>query len=146
VRYIADANVLLPLLAAGHAHRAPALAWWNQCTDADVGLCLLVQMALLRLLTNAKVMGSNTLPPGRAWEVVDQLLGDPRILVIKETPQTHTKFWQANISRREASPNLWTDAWLAAMAQGMDCEIATFDRGFLSFPKLRLLLLDPVVS
>lgn len=47
---IADANVLLPLLTEGHAHRQPALTWWEACDDRVVGLCLPVRMALLRLL------------------------------------------------------------------------------------------------
>jgi len=144
VRHIADANVLLPVLTDGHAHRIPALAWWDACADTDVGLCLPVRMALLRLLTSVRVMGSSTLSPDRAWEVVDQLIGDPRISLIDQTPQTHTKHWQTNIAGREPTPDLWTDAWLAALAQATDCEMATFDRGFRSFPKLKLYLLKPV--
>jgi predicted nucleic acid-binding protein len=58
MRCIADANVLLPVLAEGHAHRHPALEWWDRCEDGDVGLCLPVRMAVLRLLSNARVMGS----------------------------------------------------------------------------------------
>lgn len=67
MRYIANANVLLPVLTEGHAHRGPALDWWESCEDGDVGLCLLVRMALLRLLTNVRVMGSGTLRPEQAW-------------------------------------------------------------------------------
>jgi predicted nucleic acid-binding protein len=59
MRAIADANVLLPLLTEGHAYRAPANAWWEGCEDGDVGLCLPVRMALLRLLTNVRIMGSS---------------------------------------------------------------------------------------
>jgi len=145
MRYIADANALLPVLTDGHAHRVPAVAWWQSCEDTDVGLSLPVRMALLRLLTNVRVMGSGTLSPEQAWEAVDQLIGDPRISLIDQTPQTHTKHWHANIAGREPSPDLWTDAWLAALAQATDCEMATFDRGFRSFAKLKLRLLKPVV-
>jgi toxin-antitoxin system PIN domain toxin len=144
VRYIADANVLLPVLTEGHAHRAPAVAWWDGCDDTEVGLCLPVHMALLRLLTNVRVMGSSILSPERAWGVVDHLIDDPRISIVDQTPQTHTKHWQANIAGREPTPDLWTDAWLAALAQATDCEMTTFDRGFRSFKKLKLRLLEPV--
>lgn len=144
VRYIADANVLLPLLTEGHTHRAPALDWWDSCEDGDVGLCLPVRMALLRLLSNVRVMGSSTLRPEQAWDAVDQLINDPRISLIDQIPQTHDKHWHANIARREPSPDLWTDAWLAALAQATDCEMTTFDRGFRSFAKLKLRLLSPV--
>lgn len=39
------------------------------------------------------------------------------------------------------APDLWTDAWLAALAQSGDADRVTFDRGFRSFPKLKLVLL-----
>jgi toxin-antitoxin system PIN domain toxin len=144
VRYIADANVLLPLLTEGHAHRGPAINWWESCNDGDVGLCLPVRMALLRLLTNVRVMGSGTLRPEQAWDAVDQLINDPRISLIDQIPQAHDKHWHSYIAGREPSPDLWTDAWLAALAQATDSEMTTFDRGFRSFAELRLGLLSPV--
>lgn len=72
MRFIADANVLLAILADGHAHRSPAMQWWESCEDEDVGLCLPVRMAILRLLTNARVMGTGTLRPEKAWDAVGQ--------------------------------------------------------------------------
>ena len=143
MRYVADANVLLPVLTEGHAHRDPAVEWWDACDDGDVGLCLPVRMAILRLLTNVRIMGSGTLRPTRAWDVVDQLIIDPRISLIEQTPPTHARHWHSNVLRREPSPDLWTDAWLAALAQAGDCEMVTFDRGFRSFSKLKLRLLVP---
>jgi toxin-antitoxin system PIN domain toxin len=143
VRCIADANVLLPILTEGHAHREPALGWWDGCNDDDVGLSLPVRMALLRLLTNSRVMGSGTLRPSQAWAVMQRLLDDPRILVIEQVPAAQVQLWYDNIARREPTPDLWTDAWLAALAQGSDCEVVTFDRGFRSFSNLKLRLLKP---
>ncbi len=101
-------------------------------------------MALLRLLTNVRVMGSGTLRPEQAWDAVDQLINDPRISLIDQIPQAHDKHWHANIAGREPSPDIWTEAWLAALAQATDSEMTTFDRGFRSFAKLRLGLLSPV--
>ena len=143
MRSIADANVLLPLLTEGHAHRAPAANWWEACDDADVGLSLPVHMAMLRLLSNAKVMGSSVLRPAAAWNVVQSLIEDPRVEVLDQVPAAHGKLWYDNVARREPSPDLWTDAWLAALAQAYDCEMVTFDRGFRSFSKLKLHLLEP---
>ena len=142
MRSIADANVLLPLLTEGHAHRVPATAWWDTCDDGDVGLCLPVRMALLRLLTNSRVMGSSILRPDQAWDVLDQLIDDPRIVVIDQAPQTHAQHWRANVEKRETCPDLWADAWLAALAQATDSEMTTFDRDFRSFPRLKLRLLS----
>jgi toxin-antitoxin system PIN domain toxin len=143
VRYIVDANVFLPLLTDGHALRAPALRWWDACADGDAGLSLPVRMALLRLLSNSRVMGTSTLYPERAWEVVGELISDPRVTVIEQPPQSHTMYWLANTSGRMPSPDLWTGAWLAALAQATDSAMTTFDRGFLAFNNLKLQLLAP---
>lgn len=143
MRCIADANVLLPILTEGHAHSHPAAEWWQSCEDDEVGLCLPVRMALLRLLTSTRVMGTGTLRPARAWDAVQQLIDDPRISMMEQMPTTHAKLWHENVVRRTSSPDLWTDAWLAALAQATGCEMVTFDRGFRSFAKLRLRLLVP---
>lgn len=143
MQYVADANVLLPVLTDGHAHHVPAIEWWDGIDDGTVGLCLPVRMALLRLLTNVRVMGSGTLRPDQAWDAVRKLLDDPRISLVDQVPQTHAKHWRANIAKREPTSDLWTDAWLAALAQSTDCEMVTFDRGFRSFSKLKLRLLSP---
>ena len=140
---LVDANVLLPVLAEGHPHHPVATAWWQACADDDVGLCLPVRMAILRLLTNVRVMGSGTLRPVQALDVLDQLMGDPRVVVLEQPPPGHAAHWRTNVARREPTPNLWTDAWLAAWAQAGDLEMVTFDRGFRSFSKLRLKLLVP---
>jgi predicted nucleic acid-binding protein len=86
VRCIADVNVLLPIIADGHSHRTAALNWWDTCDDGDVGLCLPVHMARLRLLSNRRVMGSSLLAPEEAWNVMAQLVGDPWLYEI-EPPQ-----------------------------------------------------------
>jgi predicted nucleic acid-binding protein len=62
--------------------------------------------------------------------------------VLDQVPAAHDKLWYDNVARREPSPDLWTDAWLAALAQAHDCEMVTFDRGFRSFSKLNLHLLE----
>ncbi|MDB5972374.1 MAG: hypothetical protein JWQ90_4824 [Hydrocarboniphaga sp.] len=38
MRHIADANLLLPVLTEGHAHRGPAIEWWEGCADGTVAL------------------------------------------------------------------------------------------------------------
>lgn len=141
MRCIVDANVLLPILTEGHSHQPTAFAWWDRRGDSEAGLCLPVRMALLRLLTNVRVMGSGTLRPGAAWDVVQQLIDDPRVALVETVPDSHAALWRANVVRREPTPNLWTDAWLAALAQATDSEVVTFDHGFRSFSKLKLVLL-----
>lgn len=89
-------------------------------------------------------MGSGTLRPFQAWDALAQLIDDPRMVTLDQTPPGHAKFWRENVARREPTPDLWTDAWLAALARASECEMVTFDRGFRSFPKLKLRLLVTV--
>ena len=60
---IADANVLLPILSSDHPHHRVAAAWWDEREAGEIGMCLPVRMALLRLLSNRHVMGSSVQRP-----------------------------------------------------------------------------------
>lgn len=110
MRYIADVNVLLQTIAEGHSHRTTAVAWWEVCNDGDIGLSLPVHMALLRLLSNRRVVGSSLLAPEQVWNVLSQLAGDPRVVSIENIPQTHSKHRRAKATRRQPTPDLWSMA------------------------------------
>jgi len=141
MRFIADANVLLPLLLTNHPHRRVALGWWEGCRDGEVGFCLPVRMAVLRLLSNPRVMGSSVQRPEAAWAAVEALAAEPRMVAVHEVPPAHPAHWRGNVAGREPTPDLWTDAWVAGLAQASACEMVTFDRGFRSFKGLKLRLL-----
>lgn len=140
---IADANVLFPLLVGGHSAHEAARRWWERQPDSGVGLHLLTRLAVLRLLTNRIAMNGVPVAPIVALDAWRQLAGDLRCFSIDAVPASHESEFSALIAGREATPNLWTDAWLAALALALDYEIATFDRGFRSFERLRLRLLSP---
>ncbi|HEX9743663.1 MAG TPA: PIN domain-containing protein, partial [Nitrospiraceae bacterium] len=80
--------------------------------------------------------------PAAALKAWKQLADDPRCFSVDAEPVSHEARFVQLVSGREATPNLWTDAWLAALAQSLDYELATFDRGFRSFKGLRLRLLS----
>ena len=141
---IADANVLFPLLVQGHAAHNVARRWWEEQPDGTVGTCLLTRLAVLRLLTNKIAMNGMPVTPGEAVQAWQQLQNDPRSHQIEAEPIDHEPRFVALISGREPTPNLWTDAWLAALALSLDYEMTTFDRGFKSFRGLKLRLLTAV--
>jgi toxin-antitoxin system PIN domain toxin len=138
---IADANVLFPLLVGGHGAHASAWRWWEQQPDGSVGLCLLTRLAVLRLLTNRTAMNGVPISPTAALAAWEQLSGDPRTVSIEAEPVSHEGRFVRLVAGREPTPNLWTDAWLAALAQSLDYDLTTFDRGFRSFEDLKLQLL-----
>lgn len=141
MRALADANVLFPLVVSAHPARAAALEWWNRQNDDAVGLCLPVQLAVLRHLTNATIMNGAPVAPTQAWEAWQRLAEDPRCFSAPPPPSTLDDQLLRFIQGRSPSPNLWTDAWLAACAVVLELELVTFDRGFLAFGLSRLLLL-----
>jgi toxin-antitoxin system PIN domain toxin len=140
---IADANVLFPLLVEGHAAHGTAAEWWRNQPDGTVGTCLLTRLAVLRLLSNRVAMNGNPVKPKEALAAWQQLADDPRSVHIESEPPTHEQRFTARVIGREPTPNVWMDAWLAALALSLDYEVATFDRGFKSFRGLRVRLLAP---
>ena len=138
---IADANVLFPLLVDRHVAHDAARRWWEDRSDDSVGLCLPTRIAVLRLLTSRIAMnGAPTTPEValNAWRV---LAADPRCVVVDAVPVSHENFFAAMVAGRQTTPNLWTDAWLAALARALDHELVTFDRGCESFAGIKLKLL-----
>ncbi len=131
-KIVADANVLLPLLTEGHAHSGPANEWWGTCDEGDVGLILPVPVALLRLLTSSRVMGSGTLRPSQAWSAVQCLIDDPRVVLLERMPSVHAKLWFDNVARREPNPTCgrtpgWSH-WRRRMTTRWSRSIAAFAR------------------
>jgi len=52
-----DANVWLALVWRRHVHAEKARAWFESSADEQFLFCRLMQIAVLRLLTTARLMG-----------------------------------------------------------------------------------------
>ena len=139
---IADANVLFPLLVDRHVAHEAARRWWEKRSDESVGLCLLTRMAVLRLLTHRVAMNGAPTAPEVALNAWQDLAADPRCVFVDVAPSSHEQFFTSMVAGRQPTPNLWTDACLAALARSLDHELVTLDRGFKSFDGIRLNLLD----
>jgi len=139
---IADANVLFPLLVQGHAAYEVAKAWWDEQPDATVGTCLLTRLAVLRLLTNRVAMNGAPVSPDEALSAWHRLSEDPRCFHVDAEPADYEPRFVLLVSSREPTPNLWTDAYLAAFAKCARLRLVTFDQGFSRFAGLNFLLLE----
>jgi predicted nucleic acid-binding protein len=116
MKYIVDVNVLLPLLVGEHAAQAVAWRWWKQQDDDSVGLCLPVRLGVLRLLTNPLVMKKLAVTPREALSAWDVLQQDPRCFCQDDRSADHELLFRQYVTGSAISPNIWTDAWLAALA------------------------------
>lgn len=140
-----DANVWLALVAEAHAHHKEAAAYWEREAAARVVLCRVAQMGFLRLLTNKSVMGVHVLTPAAAWKQCVDLLALPEIQLQSE-PRDLDETWAGFSDLGRTSPNLWTDAYLAAFAKCAGVRLVTFDQGFSRFHGLDCLILQPRAS
>lgn len=143
MKSLADVNVLFALLVGRHVHHSVAWAWWEQRPDGSVGTCLPVRLGVLRLLTNAVAMSGQPVAPVEALAAWDALAADPRVFDVADIPAGHGQIFRQFVAGRQPAPNLWTDAWLAALAGSLACGLTSFDRGFGTFGLRELELLTP---
>ena len=140
---LADVNVWLATLVQQHPHHQSALDWWRHDVlpgAHEVLFCRVTQLGLLRLLSNEIVMGASRRTPREAWRDYDSLLAQRPVGYLSE-PDGVDRILRSHTLDEDASASLWTDAYLASVAQTADVSLATFDRGFSRFQGLRLRLL-----
>ena len=110
-----DANVWLALAWSGHAGHPVARAWWDSAAPNSICFCRVSQMALLRLLTNASVLGKDSKTQAGAWKIYDELRRSARVGFVDE-PAGFEEQWRKLSSREVSATKKWTDDYLAALA------------------------------
>lgn len=136
---VLDANILLyTYLPSDPRHRA-AVEWFETTLNGSeaVGLPWVSIWAFLRVSTNARLQDR----PGTTEEVmlrVQQWLDFPGVTVL--SPGRRHKELLADMMRggQVSGPDI-TDAALAALALENGATLATTDRGFARFPRLKWL-------
>jgi toxin-antitoxin system PIN domain toxin len=130
---LVDVNVVFALLVERHVHHVIAWKWWKKRDEASVGLCLPVRLGVLRLLTNARAMEGVPVSALEALEAWDRFEEDPRTFWVPDQGRAHELVFRRFVGGRESTPNLWTDAWLAALSESAEIGMASFDSGFRTF-------------
>ena len=148
MRELLDTNTWIALTVETHPHHSMAQRWYEAAplTVGDLMFCRLTEMGFLRLVTQKQVMkqcGLVALSNDEAVEYLSRVYEDPAVVRVEEPPATRN-LWLELAAGPHASPHVWTDAYLAAFAIGLDAEFVTFDRGFTTYQKrgLNLLLLE----
>lgn len=132
-----DLNVWLALSDTGHTHSASAWRWLKtRPDDRKLIFSRYTQIGLLRLLTNASVMGDQTLTLRKAWGVYDRWLEDSRVEFYPEPRNLDAGFRQATgpFATRQASKAIG-DCFLLAYAKELQATLVTFDRALHEFAR-----------
>ena len=137
-----DANVWLALAAEAHIDHQRAQAYWNDQAYDVAAFCRVTQLAFLRHVTNKIIMGEHRLTPRAAWRKCGEFLALPEVRLLQEPPGVSELLGRyCDVGR--TSPNLWTDAYLAAFAKSAGLRLVSFDQGFSAFTGLEVLTLEP---
>jgi toxin-antitoxin system PIN domain toxin len=135
--FFPDLNVWLALSDSGHAHSADAWKWLKALPD-DHKLIFsrYTQIAFLRLLSNASVMGDQTLTLRKAWGAYDRWLEDPGVEFYPEPRNLEAAFRQitASFASQQESKAVG-HCFLLAYAKELQATLVTFDRALHGFAR-----------
>jgi uncharacterized protein len=141
-----DTNVWLALTLSGHTHHAAAKSWLDAESNPDsILFCRSTQQSLLRLMTTDGILSSYGIKPlsnAQAWAIYEAFIADERILFQAE-PSKLEPLWKKLASRKNSSPKLWMDAYLAAFAMATDAQLVTTDKAFSQFVGLKVKIITP---
>jgi len=138
MRDLLDASVWLPLSAPDHVHYSRARRYWDDEAASDLAFCRVSALALLRHLTNPRILGEAALDGRAAWRALATWLALPRITLLGEPAGLDEllRQWAGQLDLRAGK---WTDAYLAAFAAASGCRLVAFDRDFHRYPAVEFL-------
>ena len=136
--FLIDINVWLAMTWALHPQHARASVWYSSVNDSALWFCRLTMLGLLRLLTNAKVMGDSTVTIGDALKLYEQWLQDPRVELVPE-PRTLEKAFRAALQPFTWQPatKAIADCYLIGFAEASGAHLVTFDQGLANAAQAR---------
>jgi predicted nucleic acid-binding protein len=99
-------------------------------------------MALLRYLTNPRILGEAALDGGAAWRALQTWLALPQVTLITEPAGLDELLgqWAGQLDLRAGK---WTDAYLAAFAAASGARLVAFDGDFYRYRGVEFLHLKP---
>ncbi len=142
-----DINVWLALAVQEHPHHAFARAYWASVVAESVvdaqpraRFCRTTMLGLVRLLCQPKLVGAGALDLPAAWHLYQRYRAMPQIGLLPDPLACEAEV--SNLLKRTQPPaRLWTDTYLAALAQSSGLRLVTFDRDFERFGLVRALIL-----
>ena len=135
--HLVDINFWLALVFEAHHHHPQALRWFDEAAPDSCAMCRFAQSGLLRLATHPAVFGDEAVTMAQAWALYDELLADERVYYLTEPPNLEP-IWRHYTTAQKHSPKVWSDAYLAALAETAGIGMLSFDKGFQKFDGLAL--------
>jgi hypothetical protein len=140
---LVDANVWLAIAVDAHVHHTIATTWFDAQVDGTCAFCRITQLALLRHLTNSKIMGeANVQTQIDAWRSFEAFAADARVVYLDE-PSGLSPVFKSFTKRAVPGHKRWTDAYLAAFAATLSLDVVTFDAGLSGYPGASVKFLAP---
>lgn len=138
--FLPDANILIHALRKGTVAHSACHQWLFETAARgdEVGLCELVEVALLRVPTLGKLQLVPMHEVMGFWN--EDLWRYARIRRLNATP-SHNKLFTRLVTDHGLCGNDVNDAWLAALAMDHRATLVSTDTGFSRFPDLKWL--DP---
>lgn len=135
---LVDASVWVPLSAPDHVHYARARRYWDEESSEALVFCRVTALALLRHLTNPRIMGPAALDGAAAWNALGTWLAVLRVRMLAEPAglDEWLRRWSESLDLRGGA---WTDAYLAAFAAASGCRLVAFDGDFSRYPGIQFL-------
>jgi toxin-antitoxin system PIN domain toxin len=135
---LVDANVLLYAYQPRSEHHASCRAWVEEAFSGEEPVCLawVTVLAFIRISTNPRIFEA-PLRPAEAVAVVSSWLARPAVSVLEGGEECWEILRELLVAAQVTGP-LVMDAYLAALALENGATLATTDRDFARFPKLRL--------
>ena len=124
-----DINVWIALASDLHTHHLSAEEWFSSLESRSVAFCRVTQLGFLRLVSNPRVMGTDSVSQREAWKLYEHMSRDERVFFASE-PAGIEEIWKPISLSLLSGINLWTDAYLAAFAQAHSWILVTFDKDF----------------
>jgi uncharacterized protein len=138
--YLVDSNVWLALAYNRHEHHARAIRWFEEARTGEIYFCRITQLAFLRLLTNATIMGSDVRTDAEAWADYDELASDEQVSFVDDGSEVDVAMRGLTTTGRR-SHRLWPDAYLGALSIVNGVKIVSFDSVFRSMPGVDAIVL-----
>lgn len=126
-----DINVWLALAVEEHPHHAAARAYW--ATAPDRWFCRVTMLGLVRLLCQPRVMGEGALALAEALALYDRFRGIRGVGLLADAEGCDARLSSLVAAAAPLPARLWTDAYLAAMAQSAGLRLVSFDADFRRF-------------